>query len=303
MEGIVVLDLTISIINTNNRALALGCLHSLYEHTHRCSFETYVVDNACTDGSAEAIAAEFPQIQLILNESKLGFSTNNNLVFRQAQGRYLLMLNDDTVVQPGALDNMVGFMDAHLEVGVVGAKLLNPDGTNQPAFASFPGLSDFWQPLWASLWPSKWDVAVPREVDSVCGACMMVRREVAETVGLLDTDFDPLYVEEREWCYRIRQQGSGVYHLPSARVVHFGGQTAKHTPDAMTGRVYAHRLLFCKKHYGWPKTVGYRMLLSFVSLFKAMVWGFKALLEPKKKGTRALRRVRCHLAIAKDAWS
>jgi GT2 family glycosyltransferase len=298
-----ILDLTISIINTNNREMVMDCLGSVYGNTLRSRMEVFVVDNACSDGSAEAIIADFPQVKLIRNDQKLGFSTNNNMVFQQAKGRYLLMLNDDTLVQPGALDNMVEFMNAHPEAGASGAKLLNPDGTNQPAFDDFPGLRDFIQPLWARLRPGRWDTVAPKKVSSVSGACMLVRRKAAFTVGLLDTAFDPLYVEEREWCDRIRQQGWDIYHLPSARVIHFGGQSSKHTPEVMTQHVYTHRLLFCKKHYALPETVLYRITLFIVSLLKAAGWGCKALLEPRKTRKGAIQRMHCHLVIARNAWS
>jgi N-acetylglucosaminyl-diphospho-decaprenol L-rhamnosyltransferase len=295
-------DVTVSIINTNNRQMTLDCLRSVFANTHRVRLEVFVVDNACTDGSAEAIQAEFPQVRLIRNEHRLGFSTNNNMVFRQAQGRYLLMLNDDTLVQPGALDGMVEFMDAHPRAGVVGARLLNPDGSNQPAFADFPGPGDFLQPLLTRLQPNKWDVAAPIRVDSVCGACMMVRRQVAESVGVLDTEFDPLYVEEREWCFRIHQQGWDIYHLPSARVIHFGGQTSKRTSEIMTRHVYMHRLLFCRKHYSKSRVFVYQLFLSTVALLKTLAWGLRALLTAGERRAKAIERMRCHSTLIGGAW-
>ncbi len=294
------LDLTVSIIDTNNRELTLACLRSLHANTHRVSFETFVVDNACTDGSAEAIAAEFPQVRLIHNSQKLGFSTNNDLVFRHAQGRYFLLLNDDTIVQPSALDTLVEFMDSHPKAGAAGARLLNPDGTIQPSFAGFPGLADFYQPVLTLVYPERWALKSPTRVDSVNGACMMVRREAAIQVGLLDTDFDPLYAEEREWCFRIRRAGWEIYHVPSAQIVHYGSQTSKRSSEQMTLNLYKHRLLFCRKHYSRLHTVLYQVLL-FLSALPKIIWWTLAYLSGMRKRMEAKRRLQCHIGILKVA--
>jgi GT2 family glycosyltransferase len=185
-------DLSISIINTNNREIVLNCLRSLFTHTMRATLEIFVVDNASTDGSVEAIQAEFPQVKLICNEVRLGFSTNNNRALAQARGRYLMLLNDDTIVLPGTLDYIVAYLDDNPKVGAVGGYLLNPDMT-------FQGGYDYdLHPVHEALRPlSDWlghrtirEQSAPVEVDWVCGACMAVRREVVDQVGLLDTTFD-----------------------------------------------------------------------------------------------------------------
>ena len=140
-------DLTISIISADNLDLLLPCLRSVFENTHHVTLEVYVVDNASTDDSAAAVEAAFPQVQVFRNEVRQGFSTNNNMVLRQGEGRYLMLLNDDTEVIDSALDHMVKFMDAHPRAGAAGSFLLNPDGSFQPAFARFP------HPIVEALWP------------------------------------------------------------------------------------------------------------------------------------------------------
>lgn len=266
-------DITISIINTNNRQMTLDCLRSVFANTHQATFEVYVVDNACTDGSAEAIQAEFPQVHLIRNERKLGFSTNNNLVFSRATGRYLMLLNDDTVVQDGAFDQMVAFMDAHPEAGACGANLLNPDGTRQQACDYPPHpLYDALRPISTWLRPMRCDSHQPSKVGSVCGACMLVRCEVANQVGLLDTDFDPLYSEEVEWCHRIRQAGWKIYHLPQAKVIHYGSQTMNRVPLHKLERLYEKKALFFRKHYGHGSAWVFKAALCVSSVAKVLGW-------------------------------
>jgi GT2 family glycosyltransferase len=274
-------DLTLSIISANNLDLLLPCLRSVFDGTQRLTVEAYVVDNASTDGTAVAVAAEFPQVRVIRNESRLGFSTNNNLVLRQGRGRYLMLLNDDTVVLDGALDHMVAFMNAHPRVGAVGSFLLNPDGSFQPAFARFP------HPVVEAVWPvTDWYHRLvgnrdqPLEVDSVCGAAMLVRREVVEQVGLLDTAFDPIYSEEVDWCYRIKQAGWRIYALPQAQVIHYGGQTMNRMMPRKYELLLSHKMLFFRKHAGAGAANAYRAILGFMTAGK-LAWWVLACLMPK----------------------
>ena len=266
-------DLSISIINTDNRDQTLDCLRSVFTNTHRITLEVFVVDNASTDGSAEAIMAEFPQIKLIQNSERLGFSTNNNLALSLATGRHLMLLNDDTVVQEGAFDHMVAFMDDHPDAGAVGANLLNPDGTRQPACDYPPRpLYDALRPFSTWLRPLHCDISRPTEVGSVCGACMLVRREAADKVGLLDTDFDPLYSEEVEWCHRIRQAGWKIYHLPQAKVIHYGSQTMNRAPLHKLEKLYEKKALFFRKHYGPGAVWMFKVALLMASMIKMSAW-------------------------------
>ena len=218
-------DLTVSIISADNLDLLLPCLRSVFEATHRITLDVFVVDNASTDGTAEAVMAEFPQVKVIRNAQRLGFSTNNNLVLRQGQGRYLMLLNDDTVVLDGALDELVAFMDAHPEAGAVGSYLLNPDCSLQVAFADFP------QPVMEAIRPAtSWTLHKARrehepfEVDSVCGAAMLVRREVIEQVGFWTPPSTPS--TRRKWI-GATASSRAVAHLCAAqsRIIHYGSVT------------------------------------------------------------------------------
>jgi N-acetylglucosaminyl-diphospho-decaprenol L-rhamnosyltransferase len=274
-------DLSISIVDTDNREQTVRCLRSVFAHTHDLKLEVLVVDNACTDGSAEAIAAEFPQVQLIRNPEMLGFSTNNNRALAQAAGRYLLMLNDDTIVQPGAFDRMVRYADLHPQVGVVGANLLNSDGSIQLAYGYAPSpLYEAFRPLSERLVPLPRHPQEALEVDNVCGACLMVRREAVEQVGFLDPAFDPLYSEEVEWCFRFQKAGWKIIHLPEARVIHLGSQTMQRTPIDKVEWLYRRKALFFRKHGGRPALWTFKIGVLLSSLVKTAAW---ALFYPARR--------------------
>ena len=197
-------DLTISIISADTLDQLLPCLDSIFANTSGVDLEVFVADNASTDSTVDAVYRAYPQVNIIRNETRLGFSTNNNRVLTQGRGRYLMLLNDDTLVTDGALDEMVSFMDRNSGAAAVGAYLLNPDGSPQSSYAAFP------RPFIEAVWPaSNWPHPIARksfapfQVDSVCGAAMLVRRAILDDVGLLDSKFDPIYSEEVDWCYRI----------------------------------------------------------------------------------------------------
>jgi GT2 family glycosyltransferase len=265
-------DLSISIVDMDNREQTLDCLRSVFSQGGP-DLEVFVVDNACTDGSAEAIAAEFPRVRLLRNERRLGFSTNNNRALSQARGRYLMLLNDDTLVHTGALEAMVRFADAHPAAGAVGAALLNPDGSPQLSYDRAPGpLYEAFQPMSRRLAPSPRSRGEPLEVASVSGACLLVRSEAAAQVGLLDTDFDPLYSEEVEWCHRIRQAGWKVVHLPQAQVTHLGSQTMNRAPLSRLDWLYGHKALFYRKHGTLAALWTFKAGLLISSLLKLAFW-------------------------------
>ena len=274
-------DLTISIINTNNRDLLRECLRSLFEGTQHTSIEVYVVDNVCTDGSAEMVEQEFPQVRLIRNSRRLRFCANHNQVLGQGQGRYLLILNEDTVIPSGAFDELVTFMDGCEDAGAAGVTVLNADGTLQYAYAQFPTLFSSLI-LMLSLdrhlrgghypfFPLPRD-GQPRVVDWTNGACLLVRREAMEQIGLLDEEF-LIYAEETDWCYRINAAGWRVYYVPAVAIYHYQGQATSQARSRRRFRINRSNLLFFSKHYGWWLTLALRLMLMLTSLGRLLVWG------------------------------
>lgn len=275
-------DLTISIISADNLDLLLPCLRSVFTATHQTTLEVFVVDNASGDHTAAAVEAEFPQVKVIRNTTRLGFSTNNNLVLSQGQGRYLMLLNDDTLVLEGALDRLVAFMDAHPEAGAVGSYLLNPDLSFQVAYASFP------HPVMEAIRPAtNWVFRKaqqqhdPLEVDSVCGGAMLVRRETVEQVGMLDSAFDPIYSEEVDWCYRIKQAGWRIHSLPQSRIIHYGSVTMNRAVPRKYELLLSHKALYFRKNRGNFAAAIYRFTLGVVTAGKTAWWSARSLLDKR----------------------
>lgn len=256
------MDLSIVIVSYNTRDLLRGCLASVRESLARSSqlrVETFVVDNDSRDGSAEMVAAKFPEVRLIRNPENRGFAAANNLAIRQSSGRHVLLLNSDTVIRGDAPAQLVALLDTHPHVGAAGPRLLNPDGTRQQSVFRFPT-------LWMSLidffplnhrvvnsrlngrYPEQWHERV-FPVDHPLGACLIVRRAAIDQVGLLDEGFF-MYCEEIDWCLRIRRGGWEIVYTPSADVVHYGGQSTSQFRSRMFVELHRSRFRFFRKHNG-----------------------------------------------------
>ncbi|MBI5957016.1 MAG: glycosyltransferase family 2 protein [Chloroflexi bacterium] len=262
-------DLSVVIVSYNTRELLRDCLRSVFRSedgggsaerrgsTH-WPFEVWVVDNASTDGSAEMVRQEFPQAKLIANGENRGFAAASNQAIEQCSGRYVLLLNPDTIVLDDALGSLVRFMDAHPRVGVAGARLVNRDGSFQHSAFRFPtlwmSLFDFYSPNHRitnsrlnGRYPVR-DYDHPFPIDHPLGACLMVRRETIQQVGLLDERFF-MYCEEVDWCLRIKRAGWEIYYVPEARVVHYVAKSTNQFREAMFLQLHKSRSLLFAKHY------------------------------------------------------
>jgi GT2 family glycosyltransferase len=250
-----VTDLSIVVVTWNGRELLEGCLASIEREVRRregpehIDTETLVVDQASSDGSAAAVRASFPWAEVIELPANVGFAAGNNVGLRRAKGRHAVLLNNDTVVLPDGLERLVRYLDAHPEVGVVGPQLLNPDGSKQNSIHSTPNfVSELVpKPLLESIapwrYPSKrFEHPGPISVEAVLGACLMLRREVLEDVGPMPEEYF-FFLEETDWCLRIRRAGWKVVHVPAARIVHVHGATTKKRVPAET-RIEYHRSLY-----------------------------------------------------------
>jgi GT2 family glycosyltransferase len=264
-------DLSIIIVSWNVRELLQGCLASIQQSPGNLALETIVVDSGSTDGSPEMIEAVFPWVRLIAREENVGFPQGNNIGLGEANGRYLLLLNPDTVVVGQALTTMVQYLDDNPNVGVVGGQLLNPDGTIQSSRRRFPTVATaFFESTWlqplapAGVLRRYYAEDVPddetADVDWVKGACLMTRRAVVNEVGLLDPDYF-MYSEELDWCRRIKTAGWRVVYLPAAKIIHHEGKSSEQAVTARHINFQRAKLRYFRKYHGFLVTLALRLFL------------------------------------------
>ena len=221
------MDLLIVIVSYNCRGFLEKCVRTLSAGCGDLRWRCIVVDNASADGSADA--AEAAGLEVIRCRENLGFPRANNLALAGSDARYSVILNPDTELEPGSLRTLVRFMDSHLEAGACGPMLLNSDGSIQPNGRTYPtltreflaimGIHHRFPRYFRRLEFGDIDIRGPREVESLTGACLLVRKEAVDKVGLLDERFFMFY-EDVEWCHRIRKAGWDIYFVPESRVVH-----------------------------------------------------------------------------------
>ena len=253
------MDISIVIVNWNTKELLLDCLASLYAKVKELNFEVFVVDNASSDGSVEAVRVQYPQVQIIQNEKNLGFAAANNKALRVMQGKYALLLNTDAIVTEGAIAKLFHYMESHGEVAMSCGQLLNADGTKQNSIANFPTLltllanETLLRILLPKSFPSKRrDYRAPIPVESCIGACLMVRKKAMDEVGLLDERYF-FFMEETDWALAMRRAGWKSCFVPDARIYHLQGQSAGHNVRARI-MFYRARYQYFRKWFllSWP---------------------------------------------------
>jgi GT2 family glycosyltransferase len=261
------MDLSIVILNYNTREHLRACLESLVaEGSTSLSggpllTEVLVVDNASSDGSAEMVAADFPGVSLIRSPHNGGFANGNNQALERSRGAAILLLNPDTLMPPGGIGRMLDCLTAHPEAGIVGPRLLRPDGsmhlacrrsfpTPATAFYRISGASRLFprSPRFGRYNLTFIDPSLAIEVDSVCGACMLVKRAVVDRIGALDERFF-MYAEDLDWCLRAREAGWTVRYEPGVIVQHQHGAASRKRALRTTFHFFRAMDLFYRKHY------------------------------------------------------
>lgn len=229
------MKLSILIVNWNTRDLAAQCIISILENAPGFAYEIIVVDNASSDGSMESLQEAYggsAAIKLMAASANLGFAKANNLAYQNSSGEFVLMLNPDTRVKKGALQALVSFLEQNSKAGIVGPKIVNPDGTVQASVRQFPTLgSSFlvFTGLLRVFRPRQYlmdgfDYEKPGAVDQVMGAALLTRRAIIEKLGFLDENFW-LWYEEVDFCKRVKNAGYEIRFFPDAAVVHHAGQS------------------------------------------------------------------------------
>lgn len=279
------IDLSIIIVNWNTKDLLADCLESLIG-IQQSVREVIVVDNASMDGSAGMVYAHFPWVTLIESPDNLGFAAGNNLALHHATGKYVLLLNPDTVVTEGAIERLWQALAAQSKAGIAGAQLLNADGSLQRSIGVFPSLWSELPLINRCLGPVRGDAQVStpdgdltvQSVDWVSGACLMIKREVVEDIGLLDESFW-LYTEETDWCYRARAAGWDVLLVPQAQVYHLARAASGQRYVFTMLHFHQSRVRFVHKYYG-PI---YASAMMQVLRLKAAIWRRRPAGSPLRK--------------------
>lgn len=285
--------LSIVIVSWNTRELLRKCLASIYAYPLDEPFEIWVVDNASTDGSGEMVKQQFPEVNLIENQNNPGFAGANNQGIRQSCAEFVLLLNPDTEVLPGALKNLMAFMKASPKVGACGSRVLNPDKTLQISSYPIPTLSrEFWRlfhldTLWAyGVYDmQKWPTKAPRQVEVLLGACILVRAAVLDEIGLMSEDYF-MYTEEVDLCYRIAKSRWQIYWVPNSEIIHYGGQSTRQVSRQMFIQLYKSKVLFFKKHYGTLSAFLYKLILLSAAGFRLALSPFAFLYQSPVREAR-----------------
>jgi len=297
-------DLSISVVSYRTPELLRACLQALAIERSAVgpALEVTVVDNASGDGSVDLVRAEFPWVRVIENAKNVGFGAAHNQALRGSTAPYLLVLNSDTTVVPGALATLVGYLDAHPEVAVAGPLLRHPDGSVQPSRRRFPTVATLFveSTQVQRFWPEnavlrRYYLAdrsddVEQEVDWLAGACLCVRARVVEDLGLFDERYF-MYSEELDLCRRYKAAGFKVAYVPSAEVRHHEGASARLDLAARDQRFQRSKLRFAQKWHGPGVMRALRGFLIAEYLARGLEESLKLVVGSRRQERRARRGV------------
>jgi len=288
------MDVSIIIVAWNVSQFLYNCLKSVYDQTEGISFEIIYVDNASEDGSVQMVAKEFPQVKIIENEKNEGFIKANNQGIEIAQGRYVLLLNSDTIVLDNAIAKMIKFADAHPQAAVVGCKVLNPDRTLQRNCFMYPSpLNMFLSATYLyKIFPRNkffgrermtwWDFNSVREIETVCGSCSLVRKKAIDQVGLMDEMYF-VYGDDPDWCYRFKKNGWKIMFTPDGQIIHYGGQTTRQMARKFRLQLHGSELIFMKLHRSKLTFLFARFLTASFLILRVPYWLAVAALRKHKR--------------------
>jgi hypothetical protein len=301
-----VFDVSVIVVAWNVKNLVRDCLKSVYEQTSGITFEVIYVDNGSKDGTVEMVAREFPRVRIIINDENKGFIVANNQAIEVSKGRYVLLLNSDTIVLDNAIAKTVQFADSHPDAGVVGCKVLNSDKTLQRTCFMYPSaLNTLLSATYLyKVFPKSrffgrelmtwWDFSEVREVETICGCFSLVRRKAIEQVGLMDERYF-VYGDDPDWCYRFAKAGWRILFTPDARIIHYGGQTTNRMADRFKLQLYGSKLIFMKLHGSPLKFYFACFLTGSFFLLRAPYW-FAVAIFRKNERVKSFCTAKAYLA-------
>ncbi len=279
------MDVSVVIVSWNTRDVLKACLRSIFEETRFLSFEIIVVDNASRDATPDMVRTEFPGVKVIANRDNRGFAAANNQGIGESAGRYILLLNPDTVILDGAIQKCVKYADTHRDVGIVGCQVyLDDRQISQTGFA-FPSAWNLFLVLskLSSAFPHSrlfgarelgwWGRDDERDLDVISGMFMLIRREALDEVGLLDEDYF-VYTEEADLCFRFARAGWRRVFTPSARIIHVdgGGKSTSQVNARMFVQLQKSMMVFFKKNRGAGSWIAAKTLYIVSNAVRALSW-------------------------------
>lgn len=275
----VTLDLSILIVSFNTRQILLDCLKSIYAKTITISFEIFVVDNNSSDGSVQEVVEKFPEVSIIQNSTNRGFSSAHNQGITISRGRYIVLLNSDTVLVENCFLKIISFLDKHPEFSICTPQIINEDNHPRPMRLWEDSPIDAMKKILG-----KYDAAKeaeimgkiePKEVEAIGGSCFVVRRKLFEMIGLLDENYF-LYNEEDDFCRRARKAGQKVCYYPKASIRHLKGKSTylPEIREKVIVEAYKSNLYFYAKHYSTAWNLLFRILyrLTFFAAVMRSLW-------------------------------
>lgn len=282
------MTLSIVILCWNDLKVIGECLRSIYKETRAIDFEVIVSDNGSTDGSLEFIHQHYPLVRVIEHGANLGFARGNNAGIAQSAGRYVLILNPDTIIHDGALEKLVAFAEDHPDAGAFGCRVLNPDGSYQNSARPFPTVFREWiaalylRPLaylsdaFISDTYTGWKGESERQIDWQSGCCIMLRSTVLRALNGFDSQFF-YHFEEVDLCRRVWNAGYPILYTPGAVITHLGGQSVNRFPIRFALEKYRSRYRYFYKHFGPKGALRCRQTVLARIRVRQLGWGLSGL--------------------------
>lgn len=304
------MDVSVVIPSYQTKGFMRDCLASIFSETRGIEYEVIVVDNASTDGTAEMIREQFPQVKLLVNERNVGFGSACNVGIRGGRGRYVLVLNSDTAMRGNTIAALTKVMDREPRAGAVACSVVGPDGSLQVTWGRFPNVR---RAIWGSTFSSHllrnlrrpWgketclgEPSETRAVDYLWATCLLLRRSALDQIDLFDENMF-MYVEDIDLCFRMKRAGWEVLYTPEAEALHHGGQSsiASASSEEVLGWHFTNIEYFFKKNYGAFHLNLMRLSLILGALLKLPVYGvLSPLLRGRQRGF-VERQLRWHTHI------
>lgn len=289
-------DISVIIVSWNAKDLLDKCLMSIYKNTKNCTFEIILIDNASTDGSPELVEEKYPAVKVIRNAENLGFAKANNMGIMRSGGRYVCLINSDAIALEGCLEGMCKHMDENPDIGVLGPKVFNADGSLQLTCRQFPTL---WRNICRAL---AFDKFFPKsallgshfltsrshdkaqEVDYLSGCFMMARRRAIDQVGLLDDGFF-FYAEDKDWCKRFWDCQWKVEYFPDAEAIHYLYGSSSSEPVRFYLLEIKANLRYYNKHHTSLAKAGFISITLLHQMVRIIGSSFNYIIKPSRRAS------------------